>query len=118
MLKDEMITHWKGIEPGQPIALCPVMYKHQGSTYAEDGIRITGSQKFIDSILSRLTDLLEYENGDTRLQVVYKESQDRDTGAALGSYNCYIQVHERGHEAKMMNAIVAGIRERRGNGTN
>jgi len=63
-------------------------------------------------VLSRLTDLLEYENGSTRLQVVYKESIDKDTGVALNSYNCYIQVHERGREAQIMNAIVAGAKAR------
>ena len=113
MQKREMLEHWREIKPNQPIAITQVPYKHAGSTYAEDGIRITGSQPFIDSVLSRLTDLLDYENGETRLQVVYKESQDRETGVALNSYNCYLQVHERGGEAKAVNAFVEGIRARR-----
>ena len=82
MNKATMLEHWKGIKPGLPIAIAEVPYRHTGSTYAEDGIRLTGSQAFIDSVLSRLTDLLEYENGSTRLQVVYKESIDKDTGVA------------------------------------
>jgi len=105
MRKSEMLNHWQGIEPNQTIKIGVVPYKHQGSTYAEDGIRITGSTEFIDSVLSRLKDLLNHENGNTRLQVNYQESKDRGTGAALGSYNCYIQVHERGGEAKMINAM-------------
>ncbi len=111
MQKKEILEHWRAIEPGQPLAVRPVAYKHEGSTYDQDGIRITGSQAFIDSVLSRLTGLLDYENGDTRLQLVYKESQDRTTGAELGSYNCYVQVHERGGEAKAVNAFVAGMRQ-------
>lgn len=105
MKKAQFLDHWQGIQADQNIKISPVVYKHQGSTYAEDGIRLTGSIEFIDSILSRLKDLLRHENGSTRLQVVYKESADRHTQAALDSYNCYIQVHERGGQAKMANLL-------------
>ena len=105
MKKAQILEYWQNIEANQSINPEPVEYKHKGSTYACDGIRITGSQEFIDSVLSRLKDLLEYENDDTRLQLNYQESQDRGTGEPLGSYNCYIQVHERGREARMANAI-------------
>jgi hypothetical protein len=108
MQKKEFLAHFEGIKENQPIKVSRVPYKHEGSTYAEDGIRITGSTEFIDSVLSRLKDLLKYENGETRLQVVYKESVDRETQTPMGSYNCYIQVHERGGEAKMMNAFIEG----------
>jgi len=111
MTKDQIINHWQGLEKNQPIAIRAVPYKHTGSTYAEDGIRITGSKAFIDSVLSRLTDLLAHENSDTRLQLVYKQSVDKNTGVELPSYNCYIQVHERGHEARMCNAFIDGIRQ-------
>ena len=112
MFKNEIIAHWDKVKANQPIAIRPVPYKHKGTTYAEDGIRLTGSQEFIDSILSRLKDLLDHEGDGTRLQLVYKQSVDKDTGAELPSYNCYIQVHERGHEAQMCNAFVRGIKER------
>jgi hypothetical protein len=112
MKKAEMIEHWKTIEE-KPLQPAVVPYKHEGSTYDQDGIRITGSQDWIDAVLYRLRDLLQYENGETRLQVVYKESQDRETGAPLDSWNCYVQVHERGGEAKMMNAFLERIRARK-----
>ena len=113
MKKDEMIGHWQGLtETGGTLHPCPVPYKHEGSTYAEDGIRITGSKAWIDSVLYRLRDLLKYENGTTRLQVVYKQSVDRETQQPLDGWNCYVQVHERGGEAQMMNAIVEGARAR------
>ena len=105
MKKAQILTHWQGVKPNQPIRISPVPYKHIGSTYAEDGIRITGSQEFIDSVLSRLTDLLAHENGVTRLQLSYQQSKDRDTGADLNSYNCYVQVHQRGREAQIASAI-------------
>jgi len=112
MRKAEILEHWRGIKPNQSISIGAVAYKHKGSTYDEDGIRITGSQKFIDSVLSRLSELLDYEGDGTRLQLVYKRSVDKDTGVELDSYNCYIQVHERGREAQICNAFVRGIKER------
>lgn len=112
MKKDEMLAHWRGLPANMPVKPAMVPYKHEGSTYAEDGIRLTGRREFIDAVLSRLKDLLEYENGETRLQVVYKESTDRESGATLDGWNCYVQVHERGGEAQMMNAFIAGIHAR------
>jgi len=105
MKKAEILSHWNQIEPDQKIKISQVPYKHTGSTYAEDGIRLTGSRGFIDSVLSNLKELLQHENGSTRLQLNYQESKDRETGIPTGSYNCYIQVHERGSEAKMVNAM-------------
>jgi hypothetical protein len=109
MRKAQILDHWQKIEPNQPIKIDSVAYKHRGSTYTEDGIRLTGSMDFIDSVLSRLTDLLQLENGSTRLQLNYQESKDRKTGVATGTYNCYVQVHERGSEAKMVNAMTGHI---------
>ncbi len=83
----------------------PVPYRHQGSTYDQDGIRITGSRAFIDAVLSRLTDLLAFENGRTRLQVSYQEATDKDSGDPLGSWSCYVQVHERGAQACTADAL-------------
>jgi hypothetical protein len=112
MRKAQILNHWQSIEPDQAIKIDSVMYKHKGSTYAEDGIRLTGSPEFIDSVLSRLKDLLKHENGSTRLQLNYQESKDRVTGNLTGSYNCYVQVHERGGEAKMVNAMTGQITSR------
>ena len=109
MKKAQFLQHFQDIEKEQPIKISAVPYKHQGTTYQEDGIRITGSQEFIDSVLSRLTDLLSYENGSTRLQCVYKRTIDRETGSLTDSFNCYLQVHERGGQAQMMNAISGGV---------
>ena len=96
MKKAQIIDHWENIEQNQPIMISPVAYKHKGSTYTEDGIRITGTTEFIDSVLSRLKDLLNHENPMTRLQLNYQETKDRETAEPTGYYSCYIQVHERG----------------------
>jgi len=108
MNKASMLKHWAGIEPDQPVNPQPVPYKHSGSTYAQDGIRITGSREFIDAMLSRIKDLLAFENASTRLQVNYQESKDKETGHPINSHNCYIQVHQRGREARIMHTFFGG----------
>ena len=100
MEKEPFLKHWSKLRANQKLAPKPVQYAHEGSTYAEDGIRITGSKVFVDSVLSRLKDLLKYESDETRLQVVYKKSTDRESGKTLTSYNCYVQVHARGRVKK------------------
>ena len=112
MTKAEILEYWRNLKPDQQVIMYPVEYKHTGSTYDQDGIRLTGSKQFIDSVLSRLKDLLNDENDDTRLQLVYKQSVDKDSGYPMDSYNCYIQVHERGHEAKHFNHLISAMRER------
>jgi hypothetical protein len=101
--KREALAHWRELPPNQPIVPAVVPYRQRGTTYAQDGIRLTGSQQFIDAVLSRLKELLEFESLTTRLQISYQESTDRLTEEKLGSYNCYVQVHERGREAKLAN---------------
>ncbi len=96
MEKEQFLKHWASIRENRKVEPRPVPYNHEGTTYAEDGIRVTGSRVFIDSVLSRLKELLLFENDETRLQVVYKRSADRENGKKLKSWNCYVQVHQRG----------------------
>lgn len=104
MEKKPFLQHWAGLRPNRKLHPRPVRYAHEGSTYGEDGIRITGSRTFVDSVLSRLKDLLQYESDETRLQVVYKRSTDRESGRTISSYNCYLQVHARGGAPKKKKA--------------
>jgi len=107
--KKAFLDLWRGMKRKKKLAMRPVPYKHKGSTFDQDGIRLTGDRKFIDAVLSRVTELLAYETGDTRLQLNYQQAVDKETGRPLDSWTCYIQVHERGDEAKMANALVSGI---------
>ncbi len=95
MEKDPFLKHWASLRKNQKVQPRPVPYRHAGSTYAEDGIRLTGSRTFVDSVLSRLKDLLLFENDETWLRVVYKRSADRESGKQLSAWNCYVQVHKR-----------------------
>lgn len=111
MKKKEFLDYWRSLDeaPATDIKMLPVFYQHKGSTYDEDGIRITGRKTFIESVLRTLKPLLAYENGQTRLQVTMQETKDRETGVKTGTWNCYIQVHERGGQAKAVNGFVSAI---------
>ncbi len=107
--KEHFLAYWAKMKRRRRIKPTPVPYKFSGSTYAEDGIRITGTRAFVDQVLSRLTDMLEFENDMTRLQVVYKQTTDKETRRPIDAWNCYIQVHTRGGEAQMTNAFASSI---------
>ena len=103
MKKAEFLRHWAGLEANAAIPVSPIEYKHEGSTYGEDSIRITGTTAFVDGVLGRLKDMLRHEANTTRLQVVYKDAADKDGNIIKGSVVCYIQVHTRGPEAQILN---------------
>jgi len=97
--KDEIMKMWRGISPEIPIALKPIAKDHVGSTYGEDGIRITGSPDFINSILGKIKPLLNYEAVNTKLVVSYRETQSPsqiERGNLKKSYVFYVQAKERG----------------------
>tara|TARA_Y100000310_G_C20174698_1_gene575275 strand:+ start:230 stop:553 length:324 start_codon:yes stop_codon:yes gene_type:complete len=105
MRKAEIMKHWQSLDAGLPITPAPVPYKHKGSTFDQDGIRITGSPEFIDSVLSTLKGVLGCENGKTRLQLAYSQSVCKESGRKLDSFQCYVQVHDRGPQAQMVNKL-------------
>ena len=111
--KDEVIALWQGLTPAAKISPCPIAYKHEGTTIAEDGIRLCGSKAFILSVLSRLKDLLECEGVENRLGVAFSQIQDMETKELIpGAYRCSVQVHERGGQAIRMNRIMEGAKAR------
>jgi hypothetical protein len=73
-------------------------YDHQGTTYAEDGVRITGSREFIASVLPRLKEFLNFESPTTKLALVYREtdSPSKSSTDNKTSFVFYIQAKERG----------------------
>jgi len=97
--KDEIIKMWQGINSEAPITIKPISRSHVGSTYGEDGLRITGSPQFINSILGKIKPLLNYETTNTKLVVSYRETQSPsqvERGNLKKSYVFYVQVKERG----------------------
>lgn len=97
--KDQIIKMWRGINPETPIAIKPISKDHVGSTYGEDGIRITGSPQFINSVMGKIKSLLNYETVQTKLVVSYRETQSPsqvERGNLKKSYVFYVQTKERG----------------------
>lgn len=96
--KNDFLTVWHTMPEMQPVKPDFIHYGHKGSTIDEDGIRICGSLEFIESVVSRLGDLLKFENNEaTRLSIACSEITDKDTGKRINNkFRCSIQVHERG----------------------
>jgi len=98
--KDEIKKFWQSLPasmPIQPLNVIPGGYK--GSTYMYDGIRVTGSHQFINSVTSRLKDILNYDEGNTKLFLRYHQQVDKNTEQPLpNSFVFYVQV--RGKEDK------------------
>ena len=97
--KTDILDYWKTVQPNMPITARPIQYSHKGSTYGEDGIRITGSPNFISTVISHLKDFLSYESQRTKLAVSYRETESPSKVAAgqnKTSFVFYIAVKERG----------------------
>lgn len=97
--KKDIMNFWKTIEANKPITAKPIKYGFKGSTYSEDGIRITGSPQFITTVISHLKDFLAYENPQSKLAVSYRETESPSkitSGQNKTSFVFYIAVKERG----------------------
>ena len=98
--KDEIVAYWKNLRPDTPIQMRAIDYTHKGSTYGEDGLRITGSPQFISSILSRLKEILNYETPSTKLAVTYRQTESPSKmamGQTKTSYIFYVAARQRGN---------------------
>lgn len=101
--KTQIMNYWRGLREDQPIPMRPIRYTHKGSTYGEDGIRITGSPVFIQAVLGKLRELLRYESSQTKLAVVYRQTVSKKRqaiGLSPTSFVFYIQAKERGKKRK------------------
>lgn len=97
--KEEIINYWKGLRPDTPIQMQPIEYNHKGSTYDQDGIRITGTPQFITSTLARLKEILSFENQGVKLSVTYRETESPSNlsmGQSKTSYVFYVSTRKRG----------------------
>jgi hypothetical protein len=99
--KEQILQYWKSIRNDSPIVMRPIEYEHKGSTYGEDGVRITGNPQFISSVLARLKDFLVYETPTTKLVVSYRQTESPSklaAGEGKTSYVFYIAAKERGQK--------------------
>lgn len=97
--KEQIVDYWKNLRPDMPIQIRPIGYAHKGSTYGEDGMRLTGSPQFIASVIARLKEFLNYETPNTKLAVTYRQTES-PSQMAMGqnktSYVFYIAARQRG----------------------
>jgi hypothetical protein len=94
--RQDVIDLWQKIRPYMPIQIQPVPQQHSGTRYRFDGIRITGTSGFINSVLSRLKDLLKYENSPgMKLDVEYQQIENKEGDLREARYVCYIHVTEK-----------------------
>ena len=116
MRKSELLKHWDSLGENQnPLAVMnPISPKHKGKTYGLDGIRIDGSQKFIDAVLSCLKPMLAGENTYTRLNLAHTDCSKAEPGfnKGNGGFVCYIRLYERGHEAQMAGSVFGSESEK------
>lgn len=99
--KENIIKYWRELRQDTPIQITPISYQHKGSTYGEDGIRITGSPVFIGTVLSRLKEILNYENSNTKLNLTFRQTKSPSqslNGLGKTSYVFYVSSKERGKE--------------------
>lgn len=98
--KDEIIQMWKNLQPNLPLKIDPVPAIKKGSRYDVDGIRVTGKAQFISSVLSRLKDVLQYEQSPVlKLDVSYAKTANRSGDPYKEpTYVCYVYVVEKEHK--------------------
>lgn len=97
--KEEILAFWQKLRPDTPIQMKPIEYTHKGSTYGEDGLRITGSPQFISSVIARLKEFLQFETPSTKLAVSYRETESPSKvqmGQSKTSYVFYVAAKQRG----------------------
>lgn len=71
--KSDVLNFWRNLKPNMPISMSPVSELHKGTRFRQDGIRITGNPNFINSVLSRIQDIMSFENNGIRLDVEYRQ---------------------------------------------
>lgn len=113
--KADLIKLWQALPEDADMvkAIVPMEYKHEGSSYGCDGVRIDGSLEFIKAVLGHLKPLINMENHVTRLSVSCSEIAERtkkagggvEFGGGTGKWCCYIRAALRGEEGAMASAF-------------
>lgn len=88
----DVIEHWKELQANMPLAITPVSDEHKGTRFNTDGLRVTGSPAFINSVISRLKDFLAYENGGNKLDVEYRQVENKEGYVGPPAYVFYLHL--------------------------
>jgi hypothetical protein len=92
--KKEILSFWQALPPNTPIPSARPVF--DGSSYRYNGVRLTGDPQFINSILSRIKDLLPYEGDESKLHLLYAQQTDRKSRYSLSnSFVFYSQIRDK-----------------------
>lgn len=80
--KADVLSHWKSLTPNLPIKMDAVPESHKGTRFRSDGLRVTGSPQFINSVLSRIKDMADFEKTGNRLDVEYRQIDTKSSDNA------------------------------------
>lgn len=94
--KADVLKFWQGLKPSLPLQMEPVPEHHRGTRFRNDGMRITGSPQFINSIMSRIKDLLQFEGGQYRLDVEYRQIEAPTASQMNSDYVFYVHLIKKG----------------------
>lgn len=97
----DVLKFWRNLQHDLPLQPTPIEKNHRGTRFRRDGLRITGTSMYINSVLSNLKQFLDYENSDrTKLDVEYRQIESKS-----GEYQstpifvCYVYVMKRKDDA-------------------
>lgn len=93
--KQDVIDLWQKVRPDVPLNPTPVPHHHKGNRFDQDGVRVTGSSQWINTVLGRLKPLLVYhDHPQLNLDVKYRQVMRRDL-TDKPSFACYINVLQK-----------------------
>jgi len=93
--RKDIVDLWKKVRPDIPLSPTPVSIHHRGRRYDQDGIRINGKSKWINSVLGKLKHLLTYENNPTlKLDVQYRQVKRKDR-TDEPAFACYLNIIQK-----------------------
>jgi hypothetical protein len=96
--KSQIMQMWRNLKSDTPVYLTPMEKtgKTGKKSYGEDGIRIMGSWPFIASVLARLKEILVFENPNTRLRLIFRGVEGKNSRPDRPSFVFYVNLEKRG----------------------
>ena len=90
--RSAFLNYWRALS-NLPLMIDPIPKDSKGSNRSEDGIRLTGSPRFIAAVMSRLKDVLLFDNPGSKVEIRYQESKTPKKNGER-SYILYVNVHK------------------------
>ncbi len=93
--KDDIVSMWQTL-PNLPLAPRPIPLTHRGPRFGEDGLRISGTPAFINSVLTRIKDFIGLDrNPGVELDVQYRQIPPSKDEPNLAQFVCYVYLAQK-----------------------